>query len=72
MMGIQFKHSGSEKVAEFSYNTDESIKLTTAGCILFNVILLFLVDIFDVVFSRFLNAKIRINHKYRFFKKDFN
>ena len=64
MMGIQFKHSGGEKVAEFSYKTDECIKLATAGCILLTVILLilFLVDMFLCSFSRFLNTKIRITH----------
>ena len=35
-----FKHSGGEKLAEFSYETDESTKLVTGGCILFTVILL--------------------------------
>ena len=35
-----FKHSGDEKVTEFFYKTDESIKLEVGGCILFAVILL--------------------------------
>ena len=35
-----FKYSGCEKLAEFSYETDESTKLATGGCILFTVILL--------------------------------
>ena len=34
MIRIQFKHSGGEKETEFSYKIDESIKLTTDGCIL--------------------------------------
>ena len=35
-----FKHSGGEKLAEFSNETDETTKLATGGCILFTVILL--------------------------------
>ena len=54
MMGMQFKHSGGEKETEFSYKVDESIKLTTDGCIL---LILFLVDIFDVVFPLFFKCK---------------
>ena len=71
-MGIQFRHSGGEKVAEFSNKTDESIKLATGGCIIFTVILLilFLADIFDVVFVLFFKCK-NYNQSYRFFKKDF-
>ena len=59
MMGIQFKHSGCEKVAEFFYKTHKSIKLATGGGILFTVILLilFLADIFDVVFLLFFKCK---------------
>ena len=51
-----FRNSGREKVTELSYKTDQSIKLTTDGCILFTVILLtlyflrFADDIFYVVF----------------------
>ena len=38
----EFKHYGSKKVAELSYKTDESVKLTTGGFILFTVIFLIL------------------------------
>ena len=37
-----FKHSGGEKVAEFSYKTDENVKSAIDGCILFTVILFIL------------------------------
>ena len=61
-----FKHSGREKLAEFSYKTDESIKSTIGGCIVFGAILLlleylcflrFIGDIFDVVFLLFCKCK---------------
>ena len=57
-----FKHSGGGKVAEFSYATVETVKLTIGGCILFAVILLilkymcslrFVVYIFGIVFLLF-------------------
>ena len=71
MMEIQFKYSGGEKVAEFSYKTDENVKLATGECILFTVILfiLFLVDILTFwylalmqFFCCFLNTKIWVSH----------
>ena len=34
-----FKHSGGEEVTEFYYKTDESLKSTKGGCILFTVTL---------------------------------
>ena len=61
-----FKHSDCEKVAEFYYRTDESVKSATSGCILFTAILLilecmrfcrFAVDIFDAVFLFFFKCK---------------
>ena len=54
MIRIQFKHSGGEKETEFSCKIDESIKLTTDGCIL---LILCSVDIFDVVFLLFFKWK---------------
>ena len=59
-MGTQFRHSSIRKVAEFFYKTDESIKQVDVSFSLYFPS--FVVDIFDVLFSYFLNAKIRISH----------